>query len=85
VFLTIFHVLQCLCLIFHGFQSTCHNACPTVFISTYSRSYHPFQCLSPYFTSDSVFLIFHDFQFSHHTPGSTVFASHFPHFSVYST
>jgi hypothetical protein len=58
VFLPIFHILQCVFLIFHYFEFSCHDPGPTVCISHFL----PFQCSSPYFTSYSAcfsfFMIF---------------------------
>ena len=96
-FLAIFQVLQCMCLIFHVFQYSCHNPGPTIWVchfscwlvfSPYYYSVHlSFLTFSVFLTIfqvlHSVFLIFHVFQFSHHSPVPTLGIPHFPGFLVF--
>jgi hypothetical protein len=79
LFLSIFHVLQCVCLIFHIFQC----------FSPYSRSYGVHKSFSTLFCFLAIFqiieysfLFFHVCQVSSHIPDPTVCTSHFPFFSV---
>ena len=99
IFLAIFPVLECLCLIFHTIQISCHNPGSTVCISHISRFslflaifqvlpcvflfLHVFQCFSPYFMSYPVSFSFPRCQFSHHIPGATVSNFHFLRFTVF--
>ena len=100
MFLAIFQVIQCLCLIFQVLQFCRHYTSPTVCISHISRFslfltiFHVLKCVS-HFASFSmfftvfyvltcVFLIFLICQFSHHILGPTMWVSHFPHWSVFS-
>jgi hypothetical protein len=78
IFLAIFHVLQCLCLIFHIFQFSRHIPGPIVCISNFPR----FSVFLSIFQVKSVcVLIFQVFQISTffsvscHIPGPTVFLS----------
>jgi len=80
VFLTIFQVKQCFCLIFHIFQIYHHIPGPTLCIFIFQV----FQNYLPYFTSYSVYFLFPYFQFYCHIPGPRVFESHFPRLSLFS-
>jgi hypothetical protein len=66
VFLAIFHLPQCVFLIFLDFKFSLLTPGPIVCISHFSHF--------------SVFLIFRDFQFSRHIPGPTVGISHYSRF-----
>jgi hypothetical protein len=81
VFLAMFHVIQCLCLIFKVFQYLAIFEvlkCPFLM-------FHIFLYFSPYSRSSSVrFLFLTFFSFTDHVPDHTVFVSHFPCFSVLS-
>ena len=100
IFLTIFHVLQCVCHIFHILHFSSHIRGPTVCISHFSRyslflaistSYSvcfPFCSFSVFLAIFQVlpceFLIFHLFQCFSSYSRSKCIFSHFPHFSVFS-
>ena len=80
VILTIFQVIQCLCLIFHVCQFSRHNPGPTVFIfhiSSFSLFRAIFQVLK------SVFLLFHAFQCFLPYSRSYMCVSHFTRFLVF--
>jgi len=79
VFLTLFHVLKCVFLIFHNFQFSCHSPGPTVCI------YH-FLCFSVFLAIFQVLqclcLLFNAFQVSSHIyiyigPSSWSYRLHF--------
>ena len=63
--LTIFQVRDCVVLIVHDFQYSCHTQGPTLCIPNFSR-FSMF--LAIFHFLQYVFLIFHDFQCSHHSP-----------------
>jgi len=69
VFIALFHLLQCIFLIFHDFQFSCHIPGPTVCISHFP----PFQCFSPYSRSK---------MFVSHFPRFSVFLSYCMSYSV---
>ena len=99
IFLAMFQIIQCLCLIFDVFQFSCHIPCTPVCISyfpcfsvflPYSRSHSEHSSFSTFFSvfryfqiTQCAFLIFHVFQVSLHIPGPTMFIFHFPRFSVF--
>ena len=78
-FLAIFHVVQCLCLVFHVFQFSLHNSGHTMCIFHFSSSS---VFLSIFLVLQYVFLILHIFSVFSPYPGSTVCVSHFPWLSV---
>ena len=84
LFLSIFKVIECLCLIFHVFQFSCHNQslhCVflifKVFFLLFLTIFHVIQCIS-HFTGFSVFLaIFHVVLCEFfHFPRLSVFSPH---------
>ena len=83
MFLTIFYILRCVCLIFHIFQFSPHN--PD--LQCIFHIFHIIQCFSPY-SSYTMFVthfprFFFLCLFFHHIPGPTVCISHFSCFSMF--
>ena len=79
VFLAIFQVIQCLCIIIHVFQFSCHIPGPTVLISHFASFwvflalFHVLQCVF-LFSMNSVFSL---------NPGPNYCISHFSRFPVF--